>query len=264
MVRYADTLCARLLVNRPPLPDTLFSTRVALAAALPMLAPAGGRRGNMLEGQGVAGDRRAHVRDPNTAQAPGTVALSVAGVNESLPRFSAGLSQTPVKFGVYVPSSATGGQSVIGKRGSSAGSVFRDRRRRPIPSAGSTVTVPLALTAPVGCTGSGGSGDRWSTGRGLRNRRLLRDRRPSGTGGSRGPAVAGEGRRFGDGRWRGGAAYSKRAACLGPAAEAGDRGTAGKPETAAARQPPGRPRRHRGNGRREREPAAGEPSRRRR
>ena len=115
--------------------------------------------------------------DANAALAR-TVALSVASVTEtfSLPT---GLSQTPVSFGVYLPSSATGYLSVSANA-TGGGFCCSGSTTAQVPSAGSTVTVPLALTATVGCTGVGGAGGGLSGTGGL-----------PGTGGSAGKSGTG-------------------------------------------------------------------------
>ena len=109
--------------------------------------------------------------DANAAAAK-TVALTVAGATRTFTH-EAGLSQTPISFGVYIPSSATG---MVGVSASAMGSGFClwGSTTETVPSAGSTVITSLDLIATADCTGGGGTG-----GGGL-----------SGTGGSSGTAGA--------------------------------------------------------------------------
>ncbi|HTB61166.1 MAG TPA: hypothetical protein VLC06_25030, partial [Polyangia bacterium] len=101
--------------------------------------------------------------DANAATAS-TVALSVGDVTRtfSLP---AGLSQTPVSFGVYLPASAIG-ILPISASGAGGGFCFSGSTTAAVPSAGSTVTVPLALIATAACTGTGGTGSGGLSGTG--------------------------------------------------------------------------------------------------
>ena len=101
--------------------------------------------------------------DANAAMAT-TVALSVGVVTKpfSLP---AGLSQTPVSVGVYLPSSATGSLLVLATA-TGGGFCFSGSTMAVVPSAGSTVSVPLALTATAACTGTGGAGSGGLSGTG--------------------------------------------------------------------------------------------------
>ncbi len=92
--------------------------------------------------------------DANAAMA-GTVALSVASVTQTFAP-PAGLTLTPVSFGVYVPSSAIGSLPVSASA-MGGGFCFSGSTTASVLSAGSTVTVPLALTATPGCTGGGGT-----------------------------------------------------------------------------------------------------------
>jgi WD domain, G-beta repeat len=98
--------------------------------------------------------------DANAALAS-TVALSVATVTKTFAL--SGLSQRPVSFGIYLPSSAIGtlpvSASAVG-----GGFCFSGSTTASVLSAGSTVTVPLALTATPGCTGVGGAVGTTGTG----------------------------------------------------------------------------------------------------
>jgi hypothetical protein len=135
----------------------------ALWATLPFLAALTGAQG------GCTKDKESLLVVALTsaganAAAARTVALSVAGVNKtfSLP---AGLSQTPVSFGVYLPSSATGTLAVSADA-MGGGFCFSGSTTASAPSAGSTAMVSLALTATVGCTAVGGAGGGGTSGAG--------------------------------------------------------------------------------------------------
>ena len=70
------------------------------------------------------------------AVAARTVALSVASVTRTFP-LSAGLSEVPVTFGVYIPSSATGALLVIADARGGA-HCFSGSTTASVPTAGST------------------------------------------------------------------------------------------------------------------------------
>jgi hypothetical protein len=123
----------------------------ALCAALPLLVAVASAAG------GCSKDKESLVivaltsLDPSAA-ATRTLTLSVASVTTTFPLSSAGLSQTAISFGVYIPSSATGDLQVSANAKGS-GLCFSGSTTATVGSAGSTVTVPLALTATtVGCT----------------------------------------------------------------------------------------------------------------
>ncbi|HZL17701.1 MAG TPA: hypothetical protein VFG23_08150, partial [Polyangia bacterium] len=120
----------------------------ALRATLPVLALLAGAVGGCSKESLVvvaltSADARAATVD--------TVELSVASVGKtfSLP---AGLSQTPVSFGVYLPSSSTGVVTVSASA-SGGGFCFSGSTTAAVPSAGSTVMVSLALAEMVPCPG---------------------------------------------------------------------------------------------------------------
>jgi hypothetical protein len=94
----------------------------------------------------------------------GAVAVSIASVVQtfSLP---AGLSQTPIGFGVYVPASATG-LLTVSASATGGGLCFSGSTTVSVPSAGSTVMVSLPLTAMAGCAASGGAGGGETSGTG--------------------------------------------------------------------------------------------------
>ncbi len=139
-------------LNRRPLRTPIRAR--ALGAALPLLAVLAGAAGCSKDKESLVIVSLTSA-DPDAAVL-GTVALTVAGVTKSFP-LSAGLSQTPVSYGVYVPSSATGMLPVSASAATGA-LCFAGSTTANVPSAGVTVTVPLALTAAVACTGTGGSG----------------------------------------------------------------------------------------------------------
>jgi hypothetical protein len=149
------------ILDRKPL-RTSFGAR-SLRATLPVLAVLAGAVGGCAKQKEslvivalTSADARAATADK--------VALSIAGVVKTYSS-PAGLSQTPVNFGVYLPASTTGILTVSASA-SGGGFCFSGSTTATVPSAGSTVMVSLALTATTGCTGNGGSGGGGTSGTG--------------------------------------------------------------------------------------------------
>jgi WD domain, G-beta repeat len=170
------------LLDRQPL-RTPICARSLCAALLLFAALAGAASGCSKERESLVVVALTSA-DANAAAAR-TVDLSATSVTKtfSLPT---GLSQTPVSFGVYLPSSAAGILSVSANA-VGGGFCFLGSTTASVPSAGSTVMVSLALSATVGCTGVGGAGGGGTTGTGG----LPGSGGVSGSGGSAGTSGTG-------------------------------------------------------------------------
>jgi hypothetical protein len=90
------------------------------------------------------------------AMATRTVALSVANVTRTF-ELAAGLSETPINLGVYIPSSATGPVAVVADA-SGGGYCFSGSTTALVSAAGSTAMSSIVLTETVGCTSTGRAG----------------------------------------------------------------------------------------------------------
>jgi WD domain, G-beta repeat len=158
---------------------TSFAAR-SLCATLPLLAALAGGCSKQKESLVVVSLTSS---DAN-AGAADTVALSIASVVQTF-ALPAGLSQTSLGLGVYLPSSETGILTVSASA-TGGGFCFAGSTTASVPSAGSTVMVSLPLTATAGCTASGGGGTSGTggvSGSGGGGR--------SGTGGSSGSSGSG-------------------------------------------------------------------------
>jgi hypothetical protein len=139
---------------------TSFGAR-SLCAALPLLAALVGAAGGCSKQKDSLVVVSLTSADAHAA-AVDTVALSIAGVVQTFP-LPAGLSQTSVGLGVYVPSSETG-ILTVSATATGGGFCFAGSTTASVPSAGSTVMVSLPLTATAGCTASGGGGTSGTAG----------------------------------------------------------------------------------------------------
>jgi hypothetical protein len=141
---------------------TSFGVR-SLCATLPLLAALAGLAGGCSKQKDSLVVVSLTSADAHAA-AIDTVALSIAGVVQTFP-LPAGLSQTSVGVGVYVPPSATGVLTVSASA-MGGGFCFAGSTSVSVPSAGSTVMVSLPLIAAAGCTGGGGAGGGGTSGTG--------------------------------------------------------------------------------------------------
>jgi WD40 domain-containing protein len=153
LVRYRRDPMRASLIDRRPLPTPLPAQ--SFCAALPLLVALAGAAGGCSKEKESLVVAALTCADANAAM-KGTVALSVASVTKtfSLP---AGLSQTPVSLGVYLPASVTG-TVTISASAATGDFCFSRTTTTSVPSAGSTVMVSLSLTATDTCPGIGTGG----------------------------------------------------------------------------------------------------------